>query len=404
MKTVTTLSIMALLCCAGSAMGADLTLTVNVTGGTDTVAPGGTVTFEIVGELSTNGDNTGLALFGVDMSVSGPATVNLETAATISAPAGAPMEDFVNPDGLNNPTTCGGCFGFGGTASGDVLLQIGGGQNTIGNTVAFAAFPIGDVSTNVAFFGTGTVLAEGSLTAPLTTGIYNIDLTNGFANVITALVDPGPPGVYSTAAVGSVTVVGGGAGEFEVVDEQPSVEAVASVRTHTAVGDLALDLVGTAAVSDIEPRFGGITTLEVAFDTAMDAGTQIPGNVLVTGTNSGGYGGSISVVVVSSTVMTVGFDPALGFDGTADCWTVDLGGMQAGGAELTDPDFVVLTVMGDLNRSGATSVADYVQAKIRFGQTADASNAEWDYNLSGGITTADAVQIKVLFGTSPGCP
>ena len=60
---------------------------------------------------------------------------------------------------------------------------------------------------------------------------------------------------------------------------------------------------------------------------------------------------------------------------------------------------------GDLNRSGDTTASDSLQAKIRFGQTADETNAEWDFNLSGDISSADALQIKIRFGfTAPSCP
>ena len=120
MKTLKLASVLAMFC-SSAVMATDLTLT--ITGDTQTT-PGGTISYQITGLLSDS-VNEGMALFGFDMEVSGPAAVNLDTATTVLP--GPAMGPFVANDGLNNPA------GFGGTPSGDDLLQIGGGQNTIGN-------------------------------------------------------------------------------------------------------------------------------------------------------------------------------------------------------------------------------------------------------------------------------
>ncbi|MFQ5461177.1 MAG: hypothetical protein ACE5E5_00970 [Phycisphaerae bacterium] len=157
---------------ATAAVGADLNVSVE-SGGLNavTVAPGDTVDYAIVGELSDN-LNEGLALFGFDLSFDGG------DLAQASAPGTANIAAFVSPDGINNPA------GFGGTIIAGDLKQVGGGQNTIKNDSTNAPFPLGLVVTGVAQPGVPEVLAVGSLTAPMTPGTYHLTLTNLFANVI----------------------------------------------------------------------------------------------------------------------------------------------------------------------------------------------------------------------------
>ncbi|MFQ5491258.1 MAG: hypothetical protein ACE5GE_11095, partial [Phycisphaerae bacterium] len=262
MKSVYRLAAFALVCCAGSAWGADLTLSVTDDLGQSatTAAPGATINVKISGLLSSAIDNEGLALFGVDLSATGPAVINMQTAATILPAAG--MNNFVSPDGLNNPTTCVGCFGYGGTAILDSLVQIGGGMNTIGNTIANAPFPIGTVDLAVAHALTD--LATGTLTMPATPGVYSIDLSNGFANVIT-LGEVGPT-VFATEAVplvnhNSLTVTVQAAGCLAT--------AARSCQLHTE-GRLCLDLDVPAGGggSNVEPRLGQPNDIEIDIDVA----------------------------------------------------------------------------------------------------------------------------------------
>ena len=387
MKTITTLATAVLFCCAGAASATDhLDLTVNVTGGAS-VAPGGEVTFEIVGELSSMVDNLGLALFGVDMSVSGPGTVNLSTDATISPPVSGDMHDFVNPDGLNNPTDCGGCFGFGGTASGNDLLQIGGGQNTIGNSVTYADFPLGDVTEMVGFNTNGgiTVLADGTLTAPMDAGVYSIDLSNGFANVLISEVSTGPPDVYTTEAVPTVNTFSGG---FTVEEEGCSALDARSLKDH---GGTEFSL--TMGVSGgIEPRTGQVTKLEIDLDSSASVSVTDTATVNC----SAAWTGTATVTDVSTNgvTVTVEFSPSLPDQAycviTLDCMTNDV---------------CVRMCEGDMNRSGATNTTDASAVKTRFGATLTDANCEWDFNCSGAINTTDASAVKARFGKSaPACP
>lgn len=175
------------------AMATDLTLTCTVNGSSNAnVAPSSMVTYTITGELTDN-VNEGLALVGFDLSFDGGAL------SQANAPTTAPMTNFDRNAGITNPA------GFGGTIIGGNLVQVGGGQNTILNTLGNAPFPIGGVTTDVAQFGAPQIIATGSLTMPASGGPYHLNITNGFANVIKA----GETGVpfWATEAVGTVNVV-----------------------------------------------------------------------------------------------------------------------------------------------------------------------------------------------------
>jgi hypothetical protein len=140
-------------------------------GGVARVAPGATVPFAIEGELSDSASE-GLALFSLDLSFTGGPLIPL------GSPTTAPMNNFAAPKGFVNPA------GFGGTLVGGVLRQVGGGQNTIRNTVA--PTPNGTVILNVAQQGSPVTLCAGQLTAPYTVGLYTLQSSNLLANVIEA--------------------------------------------------------------------------------------------------------------------------------------------------------------------------------------------------------------------------
>ena len=151
------------------------------------VAPSAVVNFTVEGVL---GDdlNEGLALVGFDLHFTGGALA----ANTVVAPAGVvscgnPMPAFVKNEGITNPA------GYGGTLIAGDLVQVGGGQNTIKNSVDnpactpnCAPFPIGTPFLGVAQPAVcgNAVIATGSLTAPAAPGIYHLQVLNGFANVI----------------------------------------------------------------------------------------------------------------------------------------------------------------------------------------------------------------------------
>jgi hypothetical protein len=155
---------------AGLAMASDLTLNIKSNGSnTVIVGPGEVFPYSVTGELSDNA-SLGLGMFCFDLSYGGGA---LDPAAT---PSTDPMMHFANPLGLNNPA------GFGGTPKNGKLLQVGGAQNTIVNTVA--PVPNGNVLTNVAQMGAPVILAQGVIRSSYRPSVYTLAATSLFANVI----------------------------------------------------------------------------------------------------------------------------------------------------------------------------------------------------------------------------
>ncbi len=142
------------------------------------VEAGQSVDYRVLGVLSNNDQNEGLALFGFDVSYS---CGDLTTQMAVST--GDCMDNFEIPLGINNPA------GFGGTTNvpehlGD-LVQVGGAVNTILNDAGNAPYPTGAVCLGLGW--TEVVLATGSLTIPGDAQDQDqctIDLSAVFANVI----------------------------------------------------------------------------------------------------------------------------------------------------------------------------------------------------------------------------
>jgi hypothetical protein len=172
----------ALVAAAGaSAQNLDFAITTDLAG--DAVV-GEEFAYTISGVL-TDGE-LGLALWGATVMFStngSPTTVG----GQMSVPAG--MESFDKNEGLTNPA------GYGGTVSGNALLQVGGGQNTIGNTTATAPYPIGTVSEDIQShdLATGTYTP----TADQDGDTLRITVTDCFAN---RLDTGGGPTVYAVTA------------------------------------------------------------------------------------------------------------------------------------------------------------------------------------------------------------
>ncbi len=154
--------------------------------GAVSVPPGVVVPYVVVGELS-DAQNDGLAMFSFDLSFSGGA---LSPAAS---PSSAPMTRFAVPAGINNPQ------GFGGVPVAGALLQVGGAQNTLNNTIG--PFPVGSVITGLAWPGQALPLVSGQLTAPLQPGRYTLTPAGLVANVIVAGATGDP--VWKVEAAGS---------------------------------------------------------------------------------------------------------------------------------------------------------------------------------------------------------
>jgi hypothetical protein len=161
--------------CGSTAMATNINLRVQGPNGEPTVnvAPGGTVSYRVVAELTDN-LNEGLALIGFSLDYTGGAIGQQG-----NPPNSAPMSNFVIPEGITNPA------GYGGTLIGGDLIQCGGAQNTIKNTADNAAFPIGTVITGIASPGAPAVVLTGSFTKPAGLGDFQLAVFDVFANVIT---------------------------------------------------------------------------------------------------------------------------------------------------------------------------------------------------------------------------
>ncbi len=177
-----------------------------------TVSPGGSVSYEMVGMLS--GDpSLGLALWGVNLHSSYAIPGGLP-----QAEPGPEMGSFVMPEGLTNPA------GYGGTpVDDDWLLQIGGGQNTIGNMGPEPPYPIGQVVLGIGL--SPVILATGIADLPTVPGDYQLEISDLFANVITSGSGDPPPAVYEVATAD--TVIGLGSFDIVVVPEPAAVSLLA---------------------------------------------------------------------------------------------------------------------------------------------------------------------------------
>ena len=164
------------------------------------VAPGAAVQYEVIGILSDD-INEGLDLVGFDLDFDGGDLMQADT-PTGDPNSGCenPMIHFTIPWGITNPA------GYGGTIIGGDLIQVGGGQNTIKNTIP--PFPIGEVLTGVSQPGGcgPAVLVTGTLTAPAVYGTYTLALENLFANVIReGETGAGPFWATEAAGIGTIT-------------------------------------------------------------------------------------------------------------------------------------------------------------------------------------------------------
>ncbi|MCP4544089.1 MAG: C-type lectin domain-containing protein, partial [Chloroflexi bacterium] len=144
-------------------------LNVQVTSGginSVTVTPGMTVSYDVRGQLDDI-NNEGLAGFALDLSFDGGDLTQADAAS-------GSFVNFAAPLGYNNPD------GFGGTVIGGDLVQVGGAQNTINYTGGDG--PTGSVITDLAH--SEEVMVTGTLTAPTTSGVYTLSLSNLVATTI----------------------------------------------------------------------------------------------------------------------------------------------------------------------------------------------------------------------------
>ncbi len=320
---------------------------------------GGPVNVFIQGRIQSATDD-GLALWGANLSDAGVGGADV-TSAVLDSPGGD-IDQFKKNLGLTNPA------GYGGTAIGGDLIQIGGGQNTIGNAGP-TLFPVGTVATDVAN-GAGWVnLASGTYDASGEGSDVLLTLDTGFANTLAA--DTGP-----VFPVNAATVTIGGALEI-TVGPGLSLEftGVASTGNHNANGtfgggdlDISMDSADGALVADqTEPRqFGAAGSLSVRVDFA---------EAIASGSVSSNPALGSLVATPNGNSLDITFDaPANG-----TCYSFDLTGTAAsGGATVdggsADEDFCVCYFEGDINFDASVDFLDrgVVALPANFFNTMDA--------------------------------
>lgn len=272
MKSVVSTGVF-LIALTGLAQASDLNVRVLSNGLSSTAAgPGATLTYTIQGELSDNA-SAGLALFSLDLAYTGGP---LSQAGT---PTLFPMKNFAAPLGFANPA------GYGGTPTiTGTLRQIGGGQNTIRNTVAPA--PNGNVIVDVAQLGSPVVLDAGQISMPYQVGTYYLTPSNVQANVLRAgqgvnpafwTVDPAGAGTANALTVTVVAVratrstVSPSAGES--VNYSISAGPGSAGRAYKMVGSWSGTTPGT-------PLFGSFT-LPLNRDRYLEYSTNFPNSPIL---------------------------------------------------------------------------------------------------------------------------
>jgi len=277
MKAILLTAACAVLAVSMAAQGGDVAFRlVDTAGNSYGMGYFGTLTLEVRALVTPTAGVGGLALFGFDF----------------EAPPGVPLASnqftttltsFVKNEGLTNP------MGFGGTLSGaTTLLQVGGGQNSIGYTGTSPAYPTGTVVAGVGLteVTVATIVLDTWNLGPWQE--YTFQISNGFANLIDPASQPSaPPYTVSAANVlaGSPTYT------MMIIDEfeGPKLLQAVSRKYHGSLGELGITIPAGVQPNNrhiIEPRQGSVTKLVLTFDKVLDLATVIPANFTVCGLNS----------------------------------------------------------------------------------------------------------------------
>jgi hypothetical protein len=205
-------AVAAVLCLCVPSIAQTLQVRVVTTGNASSVGANNNVAVPVLIQAQLGGTATdGLALVGLNLKNTGSLSFNLctQSAFLVTAPT-SPVDikgHFDRNGGLTNPPG-GPVSGFSGTCDGaNGLWQIGGGQNTIGNTGTPVNYPSGTVLEGVANGGYVTI-ASGTLTTPAVgTGTIILTPDTIFANVLDA-GQSGPVYDVSEVAGANITVTG----------------------------------------------------------------------------------------------------------------------------------------------------------------------------------------------------
>jgi hypothetical protein len=383
------------------------------------IGPGGSIDFEISGDLTN--DNLGLAFFAFDLEVDGPTAVNLSTAMVFDSEEGTVIDNFSQPEGYS--------IDFLGTVVGDELIQLGGGQNTIGNDPEqdpMVDFPAGTVVENIGHGG--VVLFSGTITMPgdAVVGNYTLRLRSGslFANYIDA--DNGD-GTYDVDQV-SNTVIGSSL-NIEIAD----CTAPASVELVYADGPGPESPATFPCSGYIDPRreFNsgtelGIDSVTLVFNAEVvnaGGGSLTAAAFVVTEQCGGGDPPTVSIQdsVVDEITGRHSVTLSLGRVPTLQEWTTIQANVESacGGVAITnngnlgsadEPDRIDFTALpGDLSGNERVDALDLLRMRQRLGGTCNPNicpscNGDdliyFDIDRNGNVTALDLlVWRQGWFGT-----
>ncbi len=204
------------------------------------------------------------------------------------------------------------------------------------------------------------------------------------------------PGAGAASVAGDGHPLAPGAafpGTEATIPAPPVPVGAASRKAHGATGtfDLALSL--TPASPTIEPRAGPAQTVVIAFDKAVTGATAavVEGSATVGATT---FGGSEVVVDLAGVANAQYVEIALTDVAAADGGTGGSGAVRIG------------FLAGDVNQSGAVTLADVLAVNAVLSQPVAAGNYLRDVNLSGTLSLADklAANAKLALALPPPVP
>jgi len=420
MKAILLTAACAVLAVSMAAQGGDVAFRlVDTAGNSYGMGYFGTLTLEVRALVTPTAGVGGLALFGFDF----------------EAPPGVPLASnqftttltsFVKNEGLTNP------MGFGGTLSGaTTLLQVGGGQNSIGYTGTSPAYPTGTVVAGVGLTEVTVatiVLDTSALAAP---GPYTFQISNGFANLIDPASQPSAP-PYTVSAANMLP----GSPTYTLtigVPVQAKLTQGESKKTHGSLGKLGIIIPQALQASNrhiAEPRQGSVTELALTFDQALDLATVIPANFTVCGLNSTPGNPATATLDGTGQIVTLTFADLQIPNGQlnnspGDCYVVKVGPGVTSGGNPVDPtqntlyfaaSFGNVTTSGVLNQWKRVNSTDRTQIVNNITTTPTAAQAVandiWIQGIQGGrINATDVTQCVLSFSatdldnlTLPACP
>ena len=169
-------------------------------------------------------------------------------------------------------------------------------------------------------------------------------------------------------------------------DAPPEVVLWQAIATHGGVGEIYSPI---SQPGYVESRAGGIESLCVNFDHAMDPHSLDRRSIVVTDTATGYQSYPASTQLQGTARLVIRFDPPLPGPGSYII-TIGLTARSATGyAIMTDRDIRVTALAGDVDQSGTVDLQDLYEIRTHIGEPLTAANARYDVNRSGSINAQD---------------